>query len=255
MSENVNETAGADSVASETGALARKIADALSEPNIALIEQIITVIGPARTNAVFLSALEVEAGGGLMTSGGDRRRTQGGVFFHLIRKAIAGKEKRQIWPPADKKPGAPQGTGDGVTNPGPKPAPILWAQVVELAKQVKEQPGEARTVKITLIGRPLKIVKQPECVILSMKGREPSALPKGLPSVPAGSAITWAVFIANKQWAKVAASISNQPEDNLIVEGYPLLKDGVAVVLAQSCKSVLLEKAAKAQKVASEATR
>ena len=88
-------------------------------------------------------------------------------------------------------------------------------------------------MKITLIGRPLKIIQQAECVILSMKGKEPGSFPKGLPTPPAASAITWAVFIANKQWAKVAASLANQPEDNLIVEGYPLLKDGVAVVLVQ----------------------
>ncbi len=72
--------------------------------------------------------------------------------------------------------------------------------------------------------------------------------PKGLPIPPADSTNTRAVFIANKQWEKVAASIANQPEDKLIVEGYPLLKDGIAVVLAKSCKSVLLEQAAKAQK-------
>jgi len=82
-------------------------------------------------------------------------------------------------------------------------------------------------------------------VILSMKGKEPGSLPKGLPTPPADSAITWAVFIANKQWAKVATSIETQQEDKLIVEGYPLLKDGIAVVLAQSCKSVFLEKASK----------
>jgi len=218
--------------------IGNQIAEALGEPNVVLIRQIITVIGAARAQEVLGKTLELEAQGGILTREGDRRRTPGGVFFHLVRQTIAGSEKRKIWPFI--KPSTPSAA--------PKPIELTWAQALELVKQVKEQPGEAKTVKVTLIGRPLKIIKQAECVILSMKGKEPGSLPKGLPTPPADSAITWAVFIANKQWAKVATSIETQQEDKLIVEGYPLLKDGIAVVLAQSCKSVFLEKAAKAQK-------
>jgi hypothetical protein len=78
-----------------------------------------------------------------------------------------------------------------------------------------------------------------------MKGKEPGSLPKGLPTPPEGSAITWAVFIVNKQWAKVSESVQNNADDQLIVEGYPVVdtKRGVGVVLASSCKSVLMDRA------------
>ncbi len=102
-------------------------------------------------------------------------------------------------------------------------------------------------MKLTLVGRPAKILKQPECVIVSLVGKPPSSLPKGLPAVPDNTNSTWAVFIVNKQWNKIAESMKNA-EDQLIVEGYPVIKDGVNVLLAQSCKSLLLEKAAKAPK-------
>ncbi|MCX6050569.1 MAG: phosphorylated adapter RNA export RNA-binding domain-containing protein [Chloroflexi bacterium] len=245
MTEDLNKTMNSESVAISASALARTIAAALNEPNIPLIHRIITVVGPERTQAFLNSTLELEAQGGAMTSKEDRKRTPGGSFFYLVRKTVATSEHRQIWPPPRKKTG--EGS-EGVATVRPKPVALTWEQVSALVQQAKEAPGEAKTVKITLIGRPLKIIKQAECVILSMKGKEPGAFPKGLPTPPANSAITWAVFIANKQWEKVAASLDKQPEDKLIVEGYPLLKDGMAVVLAQSCKSVLLEQAARAQK-------
>ncbi len=45
------------------------------------------------------------------------------------------------------------------------------------------------------------------------------AVPKGLPDVPP-QPINYLVFIAAKQWRKVAETITN-PEDVLIIEGYP----------------------------------
>jgi hypothetical protein len=245
MNEDLNETTASDSTVIPAREVARQMANALNESNIPLIHRIITVLGRARTQAFLHETLELEAQGGAMTRKGDRRRTPGGVFFYRVRKGVTSGEQRQIWSPARKKSAARSEEG---IPPAPQPAALTWDQVLALVQQAKAQPGEAKTVKITLVGRPLKIIQQAECVILSMKGKEPGSLPKGLPTPPTGSAITWAVFIANKQWTKVAASIAKEPDDNLIVEGYPLLKDGVAVVLAQSCKSVLLEKAAKAQK-------
>lgn len=117
--------------------------------------------------------------------------------------------------------------------------------------QVLKTPGEARTVKLTLIGRPLKVIAQQACVVVSLKGKEPPSLPKGLPPVPEGSAITWAVFISNKQWDKVKASVEANTDDALILEGYPLVgKHGVAAVMATTCKSVLMERAEREQKQA-----
>jgi hypothetical protein len=99
-------------------------------------------------------------------------------------------------------------------------------------------------VKVTLIGRPLKVVQQKECVVVSLKGKEPKNLPKGLPPVPEGSAITWAVFIVTKQWNRVKESIEANSDDQLIIEGYPIVgKGGIAAVMTTNCRSVLMERA------------
>jgi hypothetical protein len=83
-----------------------------------------------------------------------------------------------------------------------------------------------------------------------MKGKEPPSLPKGLPVPPPNSAVTWAVFIATKQWNTVQESITKNADDQLIVEGYPLIdpKSGANVVLVTSCKSVLQDRAAREAK-------
>jgi hypothetical protein len=151
--------------------------------------------------------------------------------------------------PSDQTPApspAPQ-------QPKPKPAPIpalTWDEAKRLAAQALDAPGEAKTVKLTLSGRPSRVVAQTGCIVVAIKGQAPPTLPKGLPTPPANSALTWAVFIATKQWDKVKDTLTQQADDQLIMEGYPLLdpKSGASVVLVTSCKSVLQERAQRAAK-------
>ena len=218
--------------------LISEIAGALAEPNVELVSQIIAVIGADRAREFLRQALEVEAQGGMITKAGGRRRTPGGVFFYLVRGNLRAKERRQLWPQDyQKKKAAPAG-----------PEPLTWEEALALIAQVIKETGEAKTVKVTLIGRPLKVISQKDCVVASLKAGKIPALPKGLPAVPEGSAITWAVFIANKQWNRVKESIERNANDQLIVEGYPIVgKNGVAAVMATSCKSVLMERAQREQ--------
>ena len=232
--------------------MSQQIAQALGEPNVVLIRKIISVIGPERTQAFLTQTEEAIAQGGLLRKDG-KPRTAGGAFFYLVRGSITNEERRQLWSYAakPKRPRQPtngtQGVPAGPPTPDDKPQPpaLTWQEALPLIAQVIQSIGEARTVKITLIGRPGNIVQQPTCVLVSMKGKEPPSLPKGLPTLPENSAITWAVFIANKQWAKVNESVQGNADDQLIVEGYPLVdtKRGVGVVLATSCKSTLTERA------------
>src|SRR5215213_4612316 len=177
--------------------------------------------------------------GGLLRKDG-QPRTAGGVFFYLVRGSISKEERRQLFPYQKKKSKRP-----GQANEKPQAPGLTWQEAIPFIAQVIQSIGEAKNVKITLIGRPGNVVQQPTCVLVSMKGKEPSSLPKGLPAPPEGSAITWAVFIATKQWAKVSESMQKNADDQLIVEGYPVVdtKRGVGVVLASSCKSVLMDRA------------
>ena len=221
--------------------LTKEIAERLAEPNVALLHTIIEAVGPEQAQALFAQTLEIEAGEGLMLKDGSRRRTPGGVFMFLARGTMPNRLKRKIWPapPKAKTPGQGQQSKSAIVPPLP------WDEARQLISQAIQAIGEARTVKITLIGRPGKVVQQTNCVIVAMKGKEPSSLPKGLPTPPANSAITWAVFIATKQWTKVKDSLQANANDQLIVEGYPLIdpKSQASVVLATSVKSVAQERA------------
>lgn len=209
----------------------QQLANGLNESNIDLLRLIVSTIGPDRTRVFFEKTLEIEAQGGLMTIDGSRRRSAGGVFFYTVRGGLPKKEMRMIWPPVIKR--------------APTIVTLTWEEAKQLTVQALQSIGEAKSVKVTLIGKPGKVIQQENYVVISMKGKEPSSLPKGLPAPPANSAITWAVFIVNKQWSKVKDSIRVNADDQLIIEGYPVIdpKSGSSVVLAMNCKSVYMERA------------
>jgi hypothetical protein len=52
------------------------------------------------------------------------------------------------------------------------------------------------------------------------------------------------VYIASKQWNKVAAAIEN-PEDRLVIEGYPFMDEKLKVigVLTQNVTTVMTQRA------------
>lgn len=231
---------------SESTTVVQEIAEALKERNRRELQAVVDILGPERAQAFMRQALELEAQGGMMTANEKRRRSPGGVFFHLIKEQITKEERKAIFP-AGRKPKTKKKSGVAATAKAPVPA-MTWDEAKQLIAQAVRETGEARTVKLTLIGRPLKVIQQKDCVVVSMKGREPKTLPKGLPPVPEGSAITWAVFIVNKQWVKVKESIEQNAGDALIIEGYPIVgKGGVAAVMATNCKSVLMERAGREQ--------
>ena len=223
-------------------ALVREITTQLDEPNVALIRRIVTAIGEAQARALLEQVLAIEAAGGQMTLDGTRRKTPGGVFISTARAQTPDKKARQKLldfrqPPKRAPEAAP------VT-------PLTWEEAQQLLTQAFESIAEAKTMKITLIGRPSKVIAQPSCVILAMKGKTPATFPKGLPTPPAHSEITWAVFVATKQWEKVKDALQAQEDEQLLLEGYPLIdpKSHANVVLVTSCKSVLQDRAQRAAK-------
>ncbi len=212
-----------------------EIAAQLNEPNTELIEKLVNTLGIERVSDYLQKTLTIEAEGGMMTRDGERRRTPGGVFFHVVKGELSKAERKHIFP---KLPG---------TQIKKKVIQaVSWEDAQKIAVAINQTPGKGATVKLTLVGRPKKVAKAGEgAVVVSLQGKPPGALPKGLPTPP-DAGITWAVFIANKQWGKVKDSISQNVDDSLIVEGYPLVdKNGVGIVLATNVKSKLMEIAAR----------
>ena len=85
-------------------------------------------------------------------------------------------------------------------------------------------------MKITVIGRPGTTVEQGTAVALALVSETIPDLPKGLPEPPASTRYT--VFIARKQWAKIAEALAADPADAAIIEGYAALDprvEGIAV--------------------------
>ena len=68
-------------------------------------------------------------------------------------------------------------------------------------------------------GPSIQVVESQGVIVLTMRQAKPPTLPKGMPDLPAHST-NYLVFVATKQWRKVADTMKN-PEDVLIIEGYP----------------------------------
>jgi len=193
------------------------------------VGRVVGRLGADRARAFLTRAQEIEAAGGLMLPDGSRRRTPGGVFFHLVRAddTLTREDRVYIFPPPFGRNGRTKAAGTAATQTTPpSPAPSsAWADdgYRRVMGALQYTIGRATTVKITVIGRPGAAVEQGQAVALA-------DLPKGLPAPPPGTRYT--VFVARKQWVKVAEALAADPEDTAIIEGYAALDpriEGIAV--------------------------
>jgi len=207
------------------------------------VGRVVGRLGADRARTFLARTQEIEAAGGLLLPDGSRRRTPGGVFFHLVRAddTLSREDRVSIFPPQFGRNGRTRAAGAALTQTTPAsvtaPAPAAasssaWAdddyRVVMAARQ--QETGRATTVKITVIGRPGAAVEQGQAVVLALVSEKVPDLPKGLPAPPAGTRYT--VFVARKPWAKVAEALGADPEDTAIIEGYAALDprvEGIAV--------------------------
>jgi hypothetical protein len=220
-------------------AVVQEIAATLNEPNIDLLRTVVEVIGVERAQEFFQRTLTIEAEGGLMLASEKRRRTPGGVFFYTVRKNIPTAERKRIWP----KPGG--GGGQGGQPGAPPPPPLTWEQARKVAIKMLSATKGTAIVKITLIGRPKQVGKAQSCVVCVMEDRgAPAALPKGLPTPPANAKQTITVFISEKQWRKVEASLKENKEDELIIDGWPYFDPNrqTTMMLAQGVTTKLIQR-------------
>jgi len=217
-----------------------QLAAALQESNVDLLRQVLVVLGPDHTAQLLAQTLEVEAQGGMLIRNGSRRRTPGGVFFHLVRQQVTRSQRDYLFPRAAPQP--PQGQAPGQA----PPQALTWDAVPPIIETLATQPaGEARTMKVTLIGRPGKVEVRQTCVVFRMQGKPPGSFPRGLLPVPADPPMTWTVMVALRQWNRVKDSLAANQDDQLIIEGYPLMQGSEHVLLAQSCVSLLQQRAQK----------
>jgi len=96
----------------------------------------------------------------------------------------------------------------------------VWDEAALTIAELTANVGEASTVKVTVLGRPAQVVERQGVIILALRSTKAPTLPKGLPPLPT-TPTTYMVFIQQKQWNKVREAMQ-QPDDALIVEGYPV---------------------------------
>ena len=221
-----------DPRAPATEPLVAELAAQLSETEATPLRQIrraLATLGEERVRAFVAEALAVEAGGGLLLPDGSRRRTLGGVFFHLVRQGVTRDERRAIFPHV---------AGGRRGRPATAVAPFTWDDYPAALTQLG-RPGEATTVKLTVIGRPTSVAERGPVVLVGLRSEKAPSLPKGVPAPaqPTG----YLLLIARKQWDKIASQL-RRPDDVLIVEGYPTLDprfQGITVLATRATTKLL----------------
>jgi hypothetical protein len=220
------------------------------------IERSVRVLGIETALTYLKRSLEIEEQGGIMLPDGSRRRTPGGVYFFLLRKEVEPKQRARIFAGQAQSPPTTAASGASITSQPLIPTKMIWAERGSLLDETLAETGVTRTVKMTLIGRPGKIVERGQCITFTMQQSEKiPALPAGLPlpSAQTVAATRYNVYIALKQWKKVAAAIAD-PEDVLIVEGFPMLdkeRGTIAVFASNVTTKVTQMQRKEAQKPAS----
>jgi hypothetical protein len=180
-----------------------------------MIRRVVQTAGTPATMELLKEVLQIEQQGGMMLPDGSRRRTIGGVFFYLAKDK--GYLPVQKWQKGHKS----QKHKQQQNNVAPEGATLSWQDREPVITELTQEQGVLSTVKITLVGRPGKIADKGAFILTTMQNTKTPSLPKGVP-VPAQATTTYSVYIASKQWKKVADSLQN-PDDVLIAEGFPYL--------------------------------
>ena len=240
----MNETT--DSIATFVTQLAAELGE--TDPDVhRRLARIVKGKGAAFALAVLDETRQVERGEGLLVADGTRRRTLGGVWFFLAKARMTTAERYQLAPYDGPRPDKTGGKSANVAD-----LPPTWAELGPLVDEALNARGEIRTVKITVIGRPNKIVERPGFALLTLQdtGKLP-ALPKGVPTPAQPLPTTFIVYIGGKQWAKVAAALKNA-EDQVIVEGVPALdpRYNAITVFCTSATTKALQRAQREQQPA-----
>lgn len=203
---------------SQAWALAKEIAKKLGERNqnpVRQIKDIVLHLGTDAARSLLTETLETEAQGGMMTNNGARRRTPGGVYFHLAKGRMTPEQRRMVFPYKHERKKTTDAQQAAVFETRPA---FVWDARREIVESLLAEQGVLSTVKITLIGRPGKLDLRKEVVVTVMQHEQRTpTLPRGVPAPPE-TPTSYTVYISSKQWAKVEDAIRNE-QDSLIIEG------------------------------------
>ena len=195
--------------------VATRIADMLDERTPgprAQVARVVRVLGIERAQAFYEQALAVEQAGGMLLPMGAGAAPPAGCSSSSCGMASPSRSAGRSSP-----------TQRMVSRRGCPGRPRRHRYSLSPVPHITDIPklsGEVRTVKIRLIGRPGPITSSPTGhITTTLHSTRVPSLPKGVPAPPP-TPTTYTVYIAAKQWTKVAPALLD-PEDVLIVEGFP----------------------------------
>ncbi len=229
-----------------TTTLAERLGETEPEP-IAQLGRIVERCGIEQSTRWLDETERIEAQGGQMLTNNQRRRTKGGVFFHLVRQVVTGEDRHYIFPYMAK--------GNKPSAPAPAVLVTTWADRDRLIQEAQQMNGKATTVKITVIGKIGKAVERQGFTLVTLQhnGKLP-ALPKGIPTPSQPLPTNYILYIGSKQWSKIKASLSNS-EDALIAEGTPVVDpkyQAITVFVTNATSKVLQQAQRQQQKLVQE---
>ncbi|MDX2077629.1 MAG: phosphorylated adapter RNA export RNA-binding domain-containing protein [bacterium] len=197
-------------------AFADEISDALGETQEKPRNQIRNVVrycGIEFTQAIYDDMLEIEANGGMLVLTGERRRTQGGVFFQLVRERVDQDTRERIfvyWVYSQKQFVSKESIYE----------PFIYAERAQVLMRLLADPGEVEEVNITLIGRYKEIERRQALVIVAMRATvaDGFTMPAGVPIPPKET--DFVVYISIRQWEKAEPILQADETDLLMVTGF-----------------------------------
>lgn len=175
------------------------------------IKRVIKICGADFAREICKTTLEIEANGGMLLANKSRRRTPGGVFFHLVRSKVNETQRQLIFPGFINARVASQPVPLGVLL-------LTWTDRIDLTQSLQTEAGTVESMKVTLRGRPEQVEKQTEVVVatLSNVASAPN-LPRSIPRPPEVPTL-YTVYIAPEHWEKIEAGMAT-PDNVLVVEG------------------------------------
>ena len=137
---------------------------------IGQIRRIVDHLGAEAAYAFLDKTKQCLADGGVLTHDGNRKRSSGGTFFFLVRGGVTAEQHQAIWPD-HQLPGhlRPRKT---------KPPRLTWDEARATIPDALSQQGTAMSAKLTLVGRPGKIIEKEHVIITTRTNDKALSIPR-----------------------------------------------------------------------------
>lgn len=191
------------------------------------IRRIVNLLGVQRAFTLADQAVRTEAAGGMMTQDGRRKRTTGGIFFHLATRLLSQSERRalhkfqtRLQTEYQLRQKLPRESlmSRKIGRLGSLSVPVSLDVSRAIAQRLDGKAGKAYTMKIRLVGRPGRVEQRDGLVVFQMRDDLQAArLPKVLPPLP-DTPQTYVVYLPAKHWVKIFEEMEQQ-QGVLSIEG------------------------------------